>query len=120
MAGSKSQVAIGLEADGVVSGGSVEAVLRLLGVRTCEGDLGGAILRGGRRWDSRDGMRRGLSAYSISKVGYEMAEVEARRVREGSSATRPCDKILDETGSKIIQLIEPITWQFHMSSSKNY
>lgn len=69
MAGSNSRVAIGVEADGVVSEGSAEAVLRLLGVRTCEGDVRGAILRAGRRRDSRDGMCRGLSAYSISKVG---------------------------------------------------
>ena len=58
MAGSGSRIAMGLKADGVVSEGSAEAILRLLGVRTCEGDLTGAIFRGRRRRISGDGMCR--------------------------------------------------------------
>ena len=69
MVGGGSGAAIGLEADCVVSEGSAEAVLRLLGVRTCEGDVRGAIFRGGKRRISRDGIFRNLSEYSMSRVG---------------------------------------------------
>ena len=58
--GSGSEGAVGLEGDGALSTGSAEAILRLLGVRTCEVDVRGAMF-GGRRQVSCDGLCRNLS-----------------------------------------------------------